>query len=274
MTSFATLEASLEGSRPLEIFTLSIGSLVFNYTSNASDVTVDSVLYTAVAIRRGPLGQGVEERRKTLVLTLPGNDEFVTYFIGTPPGDNSRVTIKQLQRDESPTFNTKLTRYKGLVQNVRFVGDGTQAEVSCQSAESLNSKAIPRHTFSALCNRVLYAPDCGVNPAGFRISGPCTAIAGRVITVTNANTKPDGYFNGGFCQLVSGGDYRFIISHVGNNLTLLLPFLTDITGGDVVVSAGCNHLIDGDCATKFSNRPRHGGWPFVPTKNIFATGLQ
>jgi len=41
----------------------------------------------------------------------------------------------------------------------------------------------------------------------------------------------------------------------------------------VQLFAGCDHTFFGGCKF-FANQDRHGGWPWVPTKNIFATGVQ
>jgi hypothetical protein len=37
--------------------------------------------------------------------------------------------------------------------------------------------------------------------------------------------------------------------------------------------AGCDHLIEGDCALVFDQVAEFGGFAFVPSKDIFAQGV-
>ena len=67
-------------------------------------------------------------------------------------------------------------------------------------------------------------------------------------------------------------DYRLILTQSGDDCTLSLPFYANVLGQTLDVFAGCAHII-GVCDGKFGNRPNFGGCPYVPTKNIFRTGL-
>ena len=139
--------------------------------------------------------------------------------------------------------------------------------------EAAASRTVPRFTFMGLCNHILFDNFCKKDPALFSHVGEVTAVSGNVITVTGANGQPDGYWTGGWCKPTARSDFRLVLSHVGNTLTLLLPFAETVLDSDVQVFAGCNHVFTGDCSLKFDNAIEYGGFPFVPTKNIFATGL-
>lgn len=273
MTSFAALEASLEGSRPVELFTFALGALQFHMTSNPLALTVGATVYESTTITRTAIGQGAEDRKRTVTFTMPSNEAFAARFIGAPPGDPASVSVFRLQRDELPTPN-RVLQYKGTVNDVRFTQDGQFAEVITRTIEALSARSIPRYTFAGQCQHVLYGPGCDVNPTPFQLFGFVTAVSGSVVTVSGANTKPDGYFRGGVCRLSSGGDFRLIIAHTGNNLTLSQPFLQSVAGAELQLFAGCDHIYDGDCRTRFGNQGKHGGWPWVPTKNPFVTGLR
>jgi hypothetical protein len=58
MTTFDFYESSLQGGRPLELYTISVGLEEFRYTSNAVDVTYSSKLYSSIPIRRGEVVAG------------------------------------------------------------------------------------------------------------------------------------------------------------------------------------------------------------------------
>ena len=45
-----------------------------------------------------------------------------------------------------------------------------------------------------------------------------------------------------------------------------------VVGQDVDVFAGCDHTVD-TCDQKFDNVINYGGWPYVPSKNPFESGI-
>lgn len=273
MTSFDIFESSVEGSRPIEVYQISIGVDVYRYTSHSSDVTVGSTVYSAIPISRGAVGQGAEERRRTVSLRMPSDNSFAQQYIDVVPGQRATVSIIRLQRDEVPTFNTQVLLFKGAVASAQFVEDGNEVEIVLRSIEAATSRTVPRFTFMGMCNHIWADAGCKVNSSLFSMVGPCTTTTGNVITVTGANAQPDGYWRGGWCKPNAKSDFRLILAHTGNNLTLLLPFSETVTGADVQVFPGCNHILTQDCATKFDNVLEFGGFAFVPFKNIFATGL-
>jgi hypothetical protein len=73
-------------------------------------------------------------------------------------------------------------------------------------------------------------------------------------------------------EALGGVDRRLILSSSGDVLTLLLPFTSSPLGSTVIVFAGCDHTI-ATCKSKFNNVVNYGGFAFVPTKNIFQTGI-
>ena len=64
-----------------------------------------------------------------------------------------------------------------------------------------------------------------------------------------------------------------VLEQDGDDLTLVLPFHEDVLSEDVSVYAGCDHTI-ATCLAKFANDINFGGCPYVPTKNIFITGVE
>lgn len=116
------------------------------------------------------------------------------------------------------------------------------------------------------CRWIHYHDGCGLNLADFQVAGTATAIADRVLTVTEAASQADGYYSGGIVQY--GAGMAMIISHTGADLTLLgiLPGLEDdITANgsaSVSIAPGCD-LSMGDCKDKFNNLLNHGGFPWI-----------
>ena len=66
----------------------------------------------------------------------------------------------------------------------------------------------------------------------------------------------------------STGETQYIVSQVGNIITLLGGIVTIDDATTMSFYPGCNksHVT---CDTKFNNQERFGGFPFVPFINIF-----
>jgi uncharacterized phage protein (TIGR02218 family) len=272
MANFDTLESSVEESSPIELYTITIGSEVHRYTSNSADITITGNTWAAEPISRSKIEKS-SGRKEVLLTTFSAQNTFARSFMGIVPGQRAFLTIIRLQRDESPAFNTQILIYKGQISGGKYSGNGTKIELQSRSVEAATSRTIPRFTFMGMCNHILFDNGCKKSSAGFTVTGPVATIADTVYTVTGANGQPDGFWTGGWVTPVGTNDYRMVLTHVGNDITLLLPFATDITGTDVEIYAGCDHTLAGACANKFDNVLEFGGFPFVPTKNVFETGL-
>jgi hypothetical protein len=276
MATFDTLESSVEESRPIEVYQFAQGSTVRFFTSFQTAVTMNGDLHVPETITRGKISQGVDARRRTLTITGPSSNEFAAQYVNIVPSQKATLSIIRLQRDESPTFDTQVLVYKGQVRSVRFPQDGHTAEIGCQTIESAASQNIPRYTYMSLCNHILYGAGCGVDPLSFNVIGAASAVSGSVLDVAGLNTwQTAGGWSvvGGYATPTLELDPRLIVGNTGDQIELLLPFGTDVSGMDVQVFAGCDHDVAGDCGGTFDNVIEHGGFPFVPSKNPFQTGL-
>lgn len=272
MTSFNTLETSIESSRPIELYEFVLGSETFRYTSAEDELTVGSETFTPEAIARNQVEQGSDQSTRTLNVTVPATNEFAERYINVVPGERATINVYRYQRDEVPSFSTTVLLFKGLVQSVRFPDDGTVAEIAVRSIEAALNRNVPRFSYMGMCNHFLYDQGCTVNPASFNHIGVVTAVSGNDVTVTGAGAS--GFdFVGGYARPTSVNDFRMVLAQSGDVLTLLLPFADSIVGGDLQIFAGCDHLIGSDCALVFDNVINFGGFGFVPNRNPFQTGL-
>jgi uncharacterized phage protein (TIGR02218 family) len=273
--AFNTYEEGQETSAPIELYTITIGTVVYRYTSAEDDITEDSSVFTAIPISRGVLkGGGPDTRKENLILTVPGDNAVAKQYINSVPGTSASVTIERIQRSDGPTFEV-ITIFNGRIASVAFQKAGREAQLKVEPLVTAQSRPLPNHTYQALCNHVLYDDLCGVDDtsASFRLTGAVTAVSGITITVTGADASGDGYYTGGFVEAGGGSDRRLIIDQTGTVITLHLPFTTSPLGTNVIVFAGCDHSIS-TCAAKFSNVINFGGFAWVPSKNIFSTGIR
>lgn len=272
MTSFDIFESSRESSQPIEVYRFALGSDSYLFTSAEDRITLGGETFVPTAISRNEIVQGLEERKRVLQLTMPSSNPFAQRYIQVPPGLKAVLSIIRLQRNEVPTFNTQVLVYKGSVTSVTFPDSGMTAQVNVQSIEAASSRIIPRFTYMGMCNHVLYDSGCGIDPSGFTHIGNVSAVSGSTITLDGAAASGLD-FVGGYCRPTAQSDFRLILAQSGDVLTLLLPFETDVVSSNVQAFAGCDHLIEGDCALVFDNVAENGSFSFVPNKNIFQTGL-
>jgi hypothetical protein len=272
MATYDQLESSVEASRPIELYEFSLGSTFFRYTSAEDELIVGTDVYTPLAIARGRIEQGSDQNNRNLSVTMPASNELAQKYIAVPPGQKVGLNIFRYQRDETPAFTTQVLLFKGRVQTVRFPNDGHSAEFAIRSIESAVNGNLPRFSFSGMCQHILYDDACGAVATSFDHLGTCSSISGNNVTVSGAGAS--GFdFVGGYIRPTGAQDFRMIVAQSGDVLTLLLPFQDDPTGENMQAFAGCDHLIEGDCALVFDQVAEFGGFAFVPSKDIFAQGV-
>ena len=279
--TFLAVESSVEAGKPVELYSFVQGGESYFYTSSDTLQVVDTIDYEPEVISRGRVSEGPDERRNYLEITVPGTNLFAVNYISSVPGPKAVLTISQFHATDTPTPEV-VTVFQGNVQSVSFVENGQVAKIAVLPVIGAAGHSCPRFTYQGLCNNFLYDIFCKVDPEdpAFKHVGEVLSATGSVIVVEGADSFPDGWFVAGFAQSTSGLDARLIIDHVGTSLTLLLPFTENVAGLNITLRAGCDHTPE-TCDTKFftaedpdSNVLNFGGFPFVPTKNIFQTGLK
>ncbi|KKL46134.1 hypothetical protein LCGC14_2348600 [marine sediment metagenome] len=273
MATALELEQSREDSRPIEIYEIFLGGDVFRYTSAEDDLTIGGEVFTAIPIARNHVIQGSDQQKRSLLITVPTTNPFAAKYIDVVPGEQADLTLMRYQRDEVPAFNTFVLLFSGKVQSVDFSNDGLNARIAVRSSDAALSRNVPRVNFGGMCGAFLYDAFCGANPSMFNHIGEITLVSKDDITVTGAAAS--GFdFKGGYVKPTTSNDFRLVRKQVGDVLTLSLPFHLNELGSDAQVFAGCNHLIDGDCALVFDRVIDFLGFAFVANKDIWRSGIQ
>lgn len=274
--TYASFEDAQEGGDPVELYTITIGTTIYRWTSAEDDITEAADVFTAIPIERGTIkGGGPDTRKEFLVLTVAGDNPVAIQYITSVPGVTGTIKIERIHRSDGPTFEV-ITLFNGTISSVAFTNAGRTAKIRIVPLVTSQSKPVPTDTYQGLCNRVLYDDHCQVDDTSptFRLStAAVTAVSGSTITVTGADANGDGYYTGGFVETAGSDDRRLILDQTGTLLTLLLPFATSILSTNVTVFAGCDHSIT-TCKAKFNNVLNFGGFAWVPSKNVFSTGIR
>tara|TARA_R110000851_G_scaffold120002_1_gene248072 strand:- start:13019 stop:13852 length:834 start_codon:yes stop_codon:yes gene_type:complete len=270
-------EIGIQTGEPVEVYEFVYGSTSRFYTSSEAIESIGAQDYTPVAISRSNTKDGPAERTHDFQVVLPTTDTVSQLFVGQIPGVRVRLTVKRFHRTDTPTPEVR-TIFNGFVQSGSFKRKARECTLTARPILGGSGRTHPRRTFQAACNHVLYDPlTCradDTDPANRASVVTVVSQVGNVMTLSGiAGLFTDGWFNGGYVEFVGQADFRMVLDHVGNVLTLMQPFAT--TPSTVNVLAGCDHSIDGPqgCKLKHNNVINFGGFPFVPTKNPFQSGL-
>ncbi len=273
MSTFPILESGTEDSRPLELYQFVLGSTKYLFTSAEDDIVVGMDTFVAIpGLSRSRIIQGSDQARRSIKVTMEADEPLAQLYVDNVPGERGQFSLFRLQRDEVPAQTTQLLLFAGIVQAVQFPNDGQTAEFTIKSLEAALSKNVPRVGFGGMCTAFLYDLVCGADPTAHNHVGQVSSILAETITVVGLDAAGMDFVSG-YARPTAEADYRLVIAQSGDVLTLLMPFANDPTGGDVQVFAGCDHLIDGDCALVFDRVADFQGYAFVPNKNVFEVGL-
>jgi uncharacterized phage protein (TIGR02218 family) len=265
--TYQSYETSVEGGSTVELYTLAMGSTIYRmHDSVEQTISSGGFDFTRTQISKGSIASGQEY----LEVELPGSHAFSLKFATIAPGQTAILTIQSFQRSEPSDVRVI---YKGVVRSVAFTQNTAMSALSLIPISAAFDKEIPERTFQAACNNVLGDPDCKVSLGSYEHTNTISAVTDNVVTVVGLSAaKGTGWATGGYIAY-GALDYRLVLDQSGDNCTLVLPFHDTVLSKTVSVYAGCDHSI-ATCLSKFSNEINFGGCPYVPTKNIFITGLK
>jgi uncharacterized phage protein (TIGR02218 family) len=162
-----------------------------------------------------------------------------------------------------------------------FYGDVAGAEIAngmmtlnVQPKHAALQHPILRALWQGPCNNQLGDAFCGVNLDAFAVAGTIDTISadGLTVAVSEADPFANGYFAAGG-KLIFGSYVGFIIAHTDATLTLFRRVPGLIAGSSVTLYPGCDRTWF-TCNGTFNNAARHMGFPFIPTRNPFTTGVE
>ncbi|WLT32834.1 phage BR0599 family protein [Geothrix sp. PMB-07] len=158
---------------------------------------------------------------------------------------------------------------------------GSRAKLQCDPMDKALGRATLRYTFGCSCGLRLFSARCGVSEAAWTFDTVLASISSDGLTITSPffATQPDGWWIRGEAYHPALDVRQDIVGHVGNAVTLRLPFPGAAVADAIKVIRGCDHLWKrsdgswGDCHSVYGNAVNFGGDPFIPAKNPFASGL-
>ena len=274
--TYATEIKKVEMMPFAEVFELTSGNRVFLYTSSERDFTFQSNLYKAAVIKRTVPTEDESFKPTRMTVTMPIVDPVNEYLANTP----IEPTLIKITRVfiHDPTAYEVIFFGEIIGVNLVEAGDQGVASADCESGTIYFRNKIPRVTYQAFCNNVLYKaseslrPNCNVNKDDFKTTAIIT-ISGNTISSASFDALADGWFIGGHVETVYG-DFRYITDHVGPLLTLNIAFDARlVTGATIYAFPGCDKAPP-TCRDKFNNFDNFQGFPYIPSNNPTVWGAK
>jgi hypothetical protein len=260
------------GATPLaeaELYAFESDSAQFHLTPHEFDVDLDGTLYQSLPIERNALALGAEAAKSALELRLPPDADLVRHLLASAlTGEACAVTLRIARRDAwGDSWWIAGTRWMGRVLGVEVSIDA--ARIRCESAQVSLKRIGLRRLYSRACSHVLYSAACGATPISE--SAVVSSVEGRRVDLEGGiPAGVSGGLAGGWLQTPAGARHM-IVSETGAGVELLYPVLIP-AGAEVLLTVGCDHST-ATCQARFDNLANYGGFPAIPTKNPFATGV-
>lgn len=264
--TYDIIERSVSEGQPIELYEFSRTVQTWKYTSDDEDYDLSGAIFSAIPIKRSKVEQSQDPGKNPVTVELPFDASFVQQYISSPPSASIALTIRRIHRTD--TDDEIVVIWIGRVVNVLF--RDSLAIIRCEPIFTALKRPALRRLYQTTCPHVLYGAVCLANKATFQLNATLFSASGTTLQSTDFASEADGYFTGGYIDLVQDGDIsnRFILTHVGNTITINLPFAGILNDDDVVVFPGCDHTLS-VCVNKFDNVNNFGGQPFIPEKNPF-----
>lgn len=261
---------SLPPLQEVELYVFSGNNLRWRLTPHEFDVDLDDDLYTSLPIERSGLALGAEAAKSALELTVPPNAEVVRHLLAAAlSGELTSVRLRIARHDAADNaWRVEGTRWMGRVLGVEMADE--VARIRCESAQVSFKRIGLRRLYSRNCSHVLYSAACGARPVSASAVVSRHSGGAQLEFDGGVPGSVSGSLPGGWLQTPDGARHM-ILEDFGFGVVLLYPVAMAV-GTEVQLTAGCDRST-ATCAARFNNLDNYGGFPAIPSKNPFATGV-
>lgn len=264
--TFDSREQSIFGGAPIQLFIFSLGGKTWRYCRYDTRLTIDGHEYLPLPIESGKIRQSSDVKRMSMTIKVPRDFPIAELWRVSPASGTVLCFIKDAHFGETEVR----TVWVGHVANVTWPSEATVQIQLDPGIVTLNATGL-RRVYQKNCPHVVYGPGCEIEYSTLRETAELSVVSGVTIQSALFATHVDGWWSGGFIQwLDSSGvtEWRWIVSHVGDTVTLNIQAPQLSAGMQVDAHPGCDHTIS-TCSSKFGNDLRFGGMPYMTNKNPF-----
>lgn len=275
--SFFDKDSSRQEGQPVFLFRFTQGDTSWLYSSVNTDIQIGSDIYRASSISIPGLAQSSVMSKNNIKLKLPRSDLFALRQFGYSGDQVTALTI--FQYHSTDIDEEVATYWKGRVSGA--TADGSSISIECETIFTSMKKVGVREKFSKLCRHTHYDPrTCGVDPEDYAVEAQIMSRSGLQLQVPAAAGFDPGWFSFGFLRESTGEEW-FIQNHSGSTILLGrqskslleridnagygLGYGLNYGGVGVTLFPGCD-LLPGTCKIKYGNKPKYGGFQWMPLR--------
>lgn len=269
--SYGVNEDSIRDGNPIELYKFVAASDEYLYTSQEDPIDEGLDTYEPIPMSRSDLQFEGEVSKSSLKVTMPRSEQVANRFIVQPPTIPMLLYVYRYHVSDGVTG--KATIWTGRVIDAAW--SGSTVTFNCESVyTSINRQGLQRK-YGPNCPYTLYDAQCTVNELNYQLDATIDSMTGNQLTSTSFATQPDNYYTGGFLSFSSPPsppDYRAVINHIGDTITIGYSIPGLGAGFAVKVYPGCAHNL-ADCFDKFNNGLQYGGFAWMGINPFNGTTL-
>lgn len=273
---FEQREQSRFTGEPIWLFVFTRQNLVWRYCTADRDLVIGGQTYKSAQITRSEIKQTAERAKDKITITLaylrdPTAKKYpVTQALGDnwfPYVPSSTVYVMCLATHYGDT-DPPAVEWMGQVTQPKF-GD-VELELTCEPTGGTDRARNRGAKWQRGCWKTVYSTGlrgCNLDPDAFKVEATLSGASGLTLTSAAFGTAPINLAGGSLTWTSSSGvvERRSIMSHSGNNITVLYGS-ADLAGGLAVVALpGCQRTWAA-CEAR-ANTPNYGGAIYKPVKD-------
>lgn len=263
--SFHQIETSPHSGELVQYFKFTVGASLYRWNSSARTLTLSGDgNYAPYPIALSEPEHGRDTSSMRCRISVPRDNPVALLFRQAIPDTQIPVTVTMKHTGDAEAVGA----WSGTVLSCEW--RESEASLLCELNLAKMKRLGLRQRFQVVCNLETYSARCGVDRNDFKSSVTVAAVSGLEIQVSGMPTVADGYYNGGYAQ-DADGTRRFVAEHVGDTLTMLLPFESLSVGDSIDIYAGDDHTHE-TCRAKFDNIGNFFGFFTLPGRNPFTQG--
>lgn len=247
-----------------ELYLFESGDDSYRYNSLDKPVNFLGEYYEPGLIKRSGLSYDKTFSAISLTISARMSDPLQAYIANFPIKLVRIIVYRAFLED----LTDYITLFKGIIKKITIKDKMISA--NCETLSGIFRKKLPCILYQSYCNNNLFDDTCALTEATYKVTASATE-SGNDLNSATFGGYADGYFTGGYVEL--DDDIKLITNHVGNDITLQIPFSSFSSPSSVDAYPGCDKAPD-TCKNKFSNFDNFVGFPYVPSKNPCLYGIR
>lgn len=259
-----------------ELFEFTIGTETLRFTNNPSAISYGGNSYTPAPIVREDISNSADNIETQIMMPLDQIDTLETFIVRMY---SNVIWVKIMTYFSSSSVPVI---FLGLISHYAFTGK-KQLKMRLTTFKDSNNCLVPQCVYQPSCRWELFSPECGLSKSatGFRFQlvygFDLTNVGNKFTLPHSVGGIPDteNFFLYGTIEI--WGDVTetlFVTKQVVNVstidlYTLTAPYTTTTSTLPAYIYMGCDKKLATCYAAPKGNIDNFGGFPFVPTKNIF-----